>query len=125
MKVLFYWNAFLNYPLYDACQTIAKHPQWIFRDKKGEPIYKVGTLEQYNLPNPEFQRWWATIARKGVTEYGCDGIFMDAVNQAVPLRPFAKSCLHSVTMLRHFGQNGDRTSPYKLWCLSAPETRWL
>ena len=82
MKVLFYWNTFLNYPLYDACQTVANHPQWIFRDKEGKPIYKAGTLEQYNLLNSEFRQWWAKIAGKAVTEYGCDGIFMDAVNQA-------------------------------------------
>ena len=82
MKVLFYWNTFLNYPLYDACETVANHPQWVFRDKKGNPIYKVRTLEQYNLLNPEFRRWWASIAGRAVTEYGCDGIFMDAVNQA-------------------------------------------
>lgn len=82
MKVLFYWNTFLNYPLYDACQTVAQHSEWIFRDNKGRPIYKIGTLEQYNLLNPEFREWWAEIAGKAVTEYGCDGIFMDAVNQA-------------------------------------------
>ena len=82
MKVLFYWNTFLNYPLYDACQTVASHPEWIFRDKGGEPIHKTGTLEQYNLLNPEFRQWWAKIAGQAVTEYGCDGIFMDAVNQA-------------------------------------------
>ena len=82
MKVLFYWNTFLNYPLYDACQEFAQHPGWIFRDKKGQPIYKTGTLEQYNLLDPEFRKWWASIAGKAVTEYGCDGIFMDAVNQA-------------------------------------------
>jgi hypothetical protein len=82
MKVLFYWNAFLNYPLYDACQEVAQHPEWIFRDKKGQPIYKTGTLEQYNLLNCEFRRWWAEIAGRAVTEYGCDGIFMDAVDQA-------------------------------------------
>ena len=82
MKVLFYWNTFLNYPIYDACETVANHPLWIFRDKKGNPIYKVRTLEQYNLLNPEFRQWWAAIAGKAVTEYGCDGIFMDAVNQA-------------------------------------------
>jgi hypothetical protein len=82
MKVLFYWNTFLNYPLYDACQSVSQHPEWIFRDKKGQPIYKTGTLEQYNLLNPEFRQWWAKIAGEAVTEYGCDGIFMDAVNQA-------------------------------------------
>jgi hypothetical protein len=82
MKVLFYWNTFLNYPLYDACQTVTNHPGWIFRDKSGDPIYKTGKLEQYNLLNPEFRQWWASIAGKVVTEYECDGIFMDAVNQA-------------------------------------------
>lgn len=82
MKVLFYWNGFLNYPLYDACKEFKKHPDWIFRDKQGNPLYKVGTLEQYNLLNADFRRWWASIAGKAVSEYGCDGIFMDAVNQA-------------------------------------------
>lgn len=82
MIVLFYWNTFLNYPLYDACREVTQHPEWIFCDKKGRPIYKTGTLEQYNLLNPEFRQWWASIAGKAVTEYGCDGIFMDAVNQS-------------------------------------------
>lgn len=82
MKVLFYWNTFLNYPLYDACREVTQHPEWVFRDKKGRPIYKTETLEQYNLLDPEFRQWWASIAGKAVTEYGCDGIFMDAVNQA-------------------------------------------
>ena len=82
MKVLFYWNTFLNYPLYDACRTVKGHPEWLFRDKQGRPIYKVRTLEQYNLLNPEFRRWWASVAGRAVHEFGCDGIFMDAVNQA-------------------------------------------
>ncbi|MFW9893920.1 MAG: putative glycoside hydrolase, partial [Candidatus Thorarchaeota archaeon] len=99
MKVLFYWNTFLNYPLYDACQTVAKNPQWLFRDKKGDPIYKTGTLEQYNLLNPEFRGWWATIAGKAITEYGCDGIFMDAVNQAK--RP--------IWMKRGWGEGNENT----------------
>ena len=82
IKVLFYWNAFLNYPIYDACQTVKRHPEWLFRDSGGEAIYKEGRLEQYNLLNGEFRRWWASMAGKAVREYGCDGIFMDAVNQA-------------------------------------------
>lgn len=82
IKVLFYWNTFLNYPLYDACDEVAKHPDWLFRDRDGELIYKTGRLEQYNLLNPQFRQWWASSAGKAVTEYGCDGIFMDATNQA-------------------------------------------
>ena len=82
LKVLFYWNTFLNYPLYDACATVKEHPDWLFRDRNGEPIYKVGKLEQYNLLNAEFRAWWATVAGKAVKRYGCDGVFMDAVDQA-------------------------------------------
>lgn len=82
MKVLFYWNSFLNYRMYDACKEIRQRPDWIFRDKQGKPIYKAGNLEQYNLLNPDFRKWWASIAGKAISEFGCDGIFMDAVNQA-------------------------------------------
>jgi len=81
MKVLFYWNTFLNYQLYDACEEFKKHPEWVFRDKDGKPIYKTDILEQYNLLNPEFRSWWASVAGRGVKEYNCDGIFMDAVLQ--------------------------------------------
>lgn len=81
-KVLFYWNTFLNYQLYDACGEFAQHPEWVFRDRQGNPIYKTGTLEQYNLLDPAFRAWWAGIAGRAVSEYGCDGIFMDAVDQA-------------------------------------------
>ena len=81
MKVLFYWNGFLNYPLYDACKEFRKHSDWIFRDKQGKPLYKVRTLEQYNVLNAEFRQWWASIAGKALKDYGCDGIFMDALLQ--------------------------------------------
>ncbi len=81
VKVLLYWNGFLNYPLYDACKEFRKHPGWVFRDKQGKPLYKVRTLEQYNVLNADFRQWWASIAGRAVSEYGCDGIFMDALLQ--------------------------------------------
>jgi len=82
MKVLFYWNTFLNYPLYDACGEVRRNPDWLFRDSRGELIYKTGTLQQYNLLDAEFRAWWASVAGDAVKKYGCDGIFMDAVDQA-------------------------------------------
>ena len=85
IKVLFYWNGFLNYRLYDACKEFTEHPDWVFRDKAGKPIYKGRTLEQYNVLNAGFRQWWASIAGKAVGEYGCDGVFMDALLQ--PTRP--------------------------------------
>jgi hypothetical protein len=81
VKVLFYWNSFLNYRLYDACDEFAEHTEWIFRDDQGEPIYKSRTLEQYDLLDPQFRQWWASIAGRAVREYHCNGIFMDAMIQ--------------------------------------------
>jgi hypothetical protein len=82
MKVLFYWNTFLNYRLYDAAAMVDAHPEWLFRDRQGAPIHKVGKLEQYNLLDAGFREWWASVAEDAVREHGCDGIFMDAVDQA-------------------------------------------
>jgi len=96
IKVLFYWNTFLNYPLYDACREVEKHPDWLLRDKDGNVLYKLiadtpgysvtdtgpANIEQYNLLNPDFRKWWASIAGKAISRYHCDGIFMDAVDQA-------------------------------------------
>ena len=84
MKILYYWNSFLNYPLYNACTNVAQNPVWVFRDTNGVPVYKTDTLEQYNILNTAFRQWWAAEAGKGVAQYGCDGLFADAVMQ--PLR---------------------------------------
>jgi len=81
ITVLYYWNALLNYELYDACDEVKNHPDWILRDKSGQPIYKVRTLEQYNLVNPAFRQWWAAEAGRAVKERHCDGIFVDALPQ--------------------------------------------
>ena len=81
MKVLFYWNSFINYQMYDVSEVVKKNPEWIFRDKEGMPIYKTKKLEQYNLLNPEFRQWWASMAGEAVNKYGCDGIFIDATLQ--------------------------------------------
>ncbi|MHC4199943.1 MAG: putative glycoside hydrolase [Planctomycetota bacterium] len=81
-KVLFYWNSFLNYPFYEASAATRGHPDWVFRDGKGQPLHKKNRWEQYNLLDPGFRAWWASVAGKAVKEYGCDGVFMDAVDQA-------------------------------------------
>ncbi|MCX7013932.1 MAG: putative glycoside hydrolase [Candidatus Sumerlaeota bacterium] len=83
IKVLFYWNTFLGYPFTSYAKRFpSEHPDWVFRDGKGEPIYKTGTLIQYNLLNPDLRAWWASVAGDAVEKYHCDGIFMDAVDQS-------------------------------------------
>ncbi|MEP4077225.1 putative glycoside hydrolase [Haloferula sp.] len=83
VKVLYYWNGVLNYNLYEACKEVRKNPQWVLRDENGKPIFKdeKARLEQYNLLDPGFRRWWVAETGRAVREFGCDGVFMDALPQ--------------------------------------------
>ncbi len=67
--------------MYDSCAEIKKHPEWLMRDKAGKLILKKGRLELYNLLDPKFREWWASMATKAVKQYNCDGIFVDAMPQ--------------------------------------------
>jgi len=67
MKVLYYWDTFLNYPFYLACAEVSENPEWILRDTNGVPVYKSGTLEKYNILNADFRQWWAQERSKSVT----------------------------------------------------------
>lgn len=83
-KVLFYWNTFLRYDFYQDNKEFDKHPQWVFRNPKtGEPLLKNDYLVQYNLLNPEFQEWWSDVAADAANQPGVDGIFIDAIEQAM------------------------------------------
>ncbi|WP_417443137.1 putative glycoside hydrolase [Joostella sp.] len=81
MKVIFYWNAFLDYKMYKASKTYNQHPEWWLKDKNGNLDYKSKDLKRYDLSNPAVRKWWVDIAYKGVTDYNCDGVFMDAFPQ--------------------------------------------
>ncbi len=86
-KVLFYWNTFLKYNLYEENKEFDKHPNWIFRSLiNKEPLLKGGYLVQYNLLNPDFQQWWSDVAASAANEPGVDGIFIDAIEQAMAPR---------------------------------------
>ncbi|TWU44377.1 Alpha-L-fucosidase [Novipirellula aureliae] len=84
MKVIFYWNAFLDYPMFQAHQEYQQHPEWWLKTVDGQVDIKPNTrleMKRYDLSNPEFRDWWAGVARKAVVEGSCDGVFMDAFPQ--------------------------------------------
>lgn len=81
MKVIFYWNAFLDYPMYNAHQVYARHPDWWLKTNKNELDRKKGRLMRYDLSSDEVRNWWTRVAEKAVAEGSCDGIFMDAFPQ--------------------------------------------
>lgn len=81
MKVIFYWNTFLDYPMFAAHKEYAQHPEWWLRRSDGKLDRKNGRQMRYDLSNPEVRNWWTDVAAKAVRDQGCDGVFMDAFPQ--------------------------------------------
>ena len=81
MKVIFYWNIFLDYGMHDAHAVYQEHPDWWLKTLDGELDLKNGDLKRYDLSNPEFRDWWTEVARKAVVNGSADGVFMDAFPQ--------------------------------------------
>lgn len=83
MKVIFYWNTFLDYPMFRAHQKYESHPEWWLRTKGGDLDLKKGRIKRYDLSHPEVRTWWTDVASVAVDEGGADGVFMDAFPQIV------------------------------------------
>jgi len=83
MKVIFYWNTFLDYRNYQAHGVYEKHPEWWLKTRGGDLDLKHGNMKRYDLSNPKVRDWWSDVAQKAVIEGSCDGIFMDAFPQVL------------------------------------------
>jgi hypothetical protein len=81
IKVIYYWNTFLDYPMYQAHEVYEQHPEWWLRTADGSLDKKHGRIKRYDLSNPEVRAWWAGEVRKAVVDGSCDGVFMDAFPQ--------------------------------------------
>jgi hypothetical protein len=89
MKVIFYWNTFLDYAMYEAHEEYGKHPEWWLRTKDGDLDLKDNRLKRYDLSNPALRRWWTTVASDAVNNGSADGVFMDAFPQITHKRNIA------------------------------------
>lgn len=81
MKVIFYWNSFLDYNMYKAHEVYQRHPQWWLRKQDGELDFKNKGLKRYDLSNPKVRDWWTDVAKNEIVNGSTDGIFMDAFIQ--------------------------------------------
>lgn len=81
MKVIFYWNTFLDYSMYEAHEEYGKHPEWWLKTQDGGLDRKKGKLMRYDLSNSEFRKWWTDVAAEAVVHGSSDGVFMDAFPQ--------------------------------------------
>jgi hypothetical protein len=81
MKVIFYWNSFLDYNSYRAHEIYQKHPEWWLTQKDGELDFKSKGLKRYDLSNPKVRDWWTDVVKNNIVGKSADGVFMDAFIQ--------------------------------------------
>ena len=80
-KVLFYWNAFLDYPLYAAGKTFPAEGH--LKDVHGKPVMIRNTVPAYDLAHADVRAWWSDVAAAATSNAAVDGIFADALLQVV------------------------------------------
>ena len=76
-KVLFYWNAFLDYPLYKASRNLPAG--WHLKDRNDKPVMIRKSIFGYDLARDEVRAWWSDTAAAAVHDGATDGIFADAL----------------------------------------------
>jgi hypothetical protein len=81
IKVIFYWNSFLDYSMYEAHNVYENHPEWWLKTLDGSYDLKNGKIKRYDLSNPKVREWWVETAKKQILNGSTDGVFMDAFIQ--------------------------------------------
>ena len=80
-KVLFYFNAFINWSGYDAFKTY--RPEWTLRTTTGEIVKHPGGTARPDPSNAEFREWWSEVVAKANRSAPLGGVFVDALPQAL------------------------------------------
>jgi hypothetical protein len=81
MKVLFYLNAFIKWPNYDAYQTY--QDEWTLLDPAGKVVTHPSGTPRFDPSNPDFREWWSEAIAWVHREAPLDGVFVDALPQAL------------------------------------------
>jgi hypothetical protein len=80
-KVLFYFNAFINWPGYDAFKTY--RPEWTLRTAAGEIVQHPSGTPRPDPSNAEFREWWSEVVATANRSAPLGGVFVDALPQAL------------------------------------------
>jgi len=80
VKVLFYFNAFVNWPGYEASATY--RPEWTLRSMKGDVVKHPSGTPRPDPSHAEFRQWWSDIVARAVKNGKLDGVFADALPQS-------------------------------------------
>ena len=81
IKVLFYLNAFINWPGYESYQTF--RPEWTLRSAAGEVVTHPSGTPRPDPSNPAFREWWSEVVAAAMRRGPLDGLFADALQQAL------------------------------------------
>jgi len=77
-RVLFYWTG-------DFGRTHAKISNATLPKNATFPFKKGSrSVQLFDTTNPELRSWWAGVAARAVSEYSCDGIFLDGGTAYTP-----------------------------------------
>jgi len=80
-KVLFYLNAFINWPGYDAFKTY--RPEWTLRNAGGEIVTHPSGTPRPDPSNADFREWWSEVVATANRSAPLGGVFVDALPQAL------------------------------------------
>jgi dienelactone hydrolase len=80
-KVLFYLNAFINWPGYDAFKIY--RPEWTLRTAAGEIVTHPSGTPRPDPSNAEFREWWSDVVAHANRTAPLGGVFVDALPQAL------------------------------------------
>ena len=81
IKVLFYLNAFINWPGYAAHQTY--RPEWTLRTATGGIVTHPSGTPRPDPSNAAFREWWSEVVARVHREAPLDGVFAGALPQAI------------------------------------------
>ena len=81
VKVLFYFNAFINWPGYEAFKTY--RPEWTLRTPDGKTVTHPSGTPRPDPSNPAFREWWSEVVASVHRVAPLDGVFVDALPQAL------------------------------------------
>jgi hypothetical protein len=81
VKVLFYFNAFVNWPGYDAFRTYRE--EWTLRGRDGQVVKHPSGTPRPDPSSAAFREWWSEVIAAAHRAAPLDGCFVDALPQAL------------------------------------------
>lgn len=80
-KVLFYFNAFINWPGYEAFKSY--RDEWTLRKANGETVKHPSGTPRPDPSNADFREWWSEAVARANRSAPLSGVFIDAIPQAI------------------------------------------